>query len=399
MLKYRVKICKAVKLHICIFAYLHICISVSAQSSARLKLYIVDSIHFLNATEVFHRIDKDDIADSFVIATSGYLKLPAGKTADTVVCLFTKAYRQRPDSLKKFPSLLQMTNKGGTMYLGREPYNGIFFDYYVNGNIQRQGSLMDGKIHGECIVYYPNSTLKTISNYDWGIRHGLWEEYYRTGAMAMAGEFSYGRLISSRSFFLNGQLKHELRRKNKTAYDTLIVFYSTGKIKAQQVSKKGNIYPNNKEMKLEEDSYLFYQTLAEGDLKKANKYFYRIWKADSGSLETHFQEAVLMMKEYRFDEAISHFNRVLEIEPFLQLALENRALARMKKYRYPEKWNNGKDDKDFLVYQDLSLLPEEEKLKVCSDLQLAEKLDLSLSYRHPVIPRSIIEYCRRNAGR
>ena len=383
-----------------IFIFLGLCAILNAygQPAPQKKLYIVDSIHFLNESEVLSQLQPAEIADTTTSRNNNKMLMPDGKRPDMIIYVFTKEYRHRPDSLKRIPGMKRMSKKENVLYLAGEPYTGRYIDYYTNGKIQAEGNLLHGKQHDECIVYYPNGKRKTVASYDWGLRHGYWKEYYKTGTLAMEGEFSHGRLISIKQYFLNGQLKQEKKRKAHTSYDTMLVYFSTGKINIQRVSKTGQFYPGDKEIELGEDSFWFYYYLRENDLKKANKYFYRIWKTDSSSLETHYDEGILMMHEFRYEEAIAHFNRVLEIEPLMQEALVNRAIARIKKYKHAAKRNSGiAKEYEVLVDADLIYMPDYEKVKLCRDLQLVEAMDLSVNYRHKLIHESILGYCRKMA--
>ena len=145
------------------------------------------------------------------------------------------------------------------------------------------------------------------------------------------------------------------------------------------------------------NSAWFYRYLNDGDLKQANKYFYKIWQIDSASIDTHFEEGVLMMHEFRFEEAILHFDRVLDIEPLMPEALEQRALARLKKYKYPDKRMLRKEQiKDVVVVDDIMLVPEHERTKVCRDLLRANEIDPSVNFNNRVMQESVLRYCTKD---
>ena len=369
-----------------------------AQFSGVKKIFIIDSAFFLTEREVSQQLLPGEIADTVFISNRDSVARLAGKPLDAVVYLFTKEYRQRPDSLKAIPAFKQMSRKEGSWTWRGRLYTGPYIDYYANGKMQGRGRLVNGQLEGERIIYYPNGNIKSWLNYESGQRHGTFKEYYKNGALLQEGEFSYGKISkAAKHYFSNGQVKQEVKPKRVTGYDTVVVYFSTGKVKLTRTSKTGNFYPDDKEIELTNNSAWFYRYLNDGDLKQANKYFYKIWQIDSASIDTHFEEGVLMMHEFRFEEAILHFDRVLDIEPLMPEALEQRALARLKKYKYPDKRMLRKEQvKDVVVVDDIMLVPEYERTKVCRDLLRANEIDPSVNFNNRVMQESVLRYCTKD---
>ena len=101
-------------------------------------LYVVDSIP-IRFVDNYYTIPSDQIDHINIVKGRDSLKVEElGKVAyfDSIVYIFTKKYTNRPDSLKKIPSLKQMEITDGVWNLHGMPYSGKYIDYYLNGRKQ-----------------------------------------------------------------------------------------------------------------------------------------------------------------------------------------------------------------------------------------------------------------------
>ena len=73
---------------------------------------------------------------------------------DGIIYIFTKAYRNRPDGLKRIPSLKQMVMTKEGWNLNGALYTGKYIDYYNSGKIQNEGTLLNSKLNGVLTVYF-----------------------------------------------------------------------------------------------------------------------------------------------------------------------------------------------------------------------------------------------------
>jgi tetratricopeptide (TPR) repeat protein len=145
---------------------------------------------------------------------------------------------------------------------------------------------------------------------------------------------------------------------------------------------------------------MFYQNMNAGDLKQANKNFYKLWLIDSTSTDTHFKEGFLFTRESRFDQAIDELDKALAIEPLMREALTFRAIARIKKHKFSIMKLHVKDSRDILLtLEDIVSIPGDDLEKICRDLQLADDIDQSDMYVKQEVPEAIINFCRKNGNR
>ena len=375
-------------------------LSISATSFGQIPnekiLFVIDSIPILTDPEEWNPIDPIDIADITVIKNKDSLKLLRPEQLDGIVYIFTKAYRNRPDSIKRIPSLKQMVVKNEIWNLNGIPYSGKYIDYYNSGKIQNKGTLLNGKLNGELTVYFKNGNKKFISNYKDGILHGVWSEYYPNGVLMNSRIYTGGKITKDDGYyFVNGQIQSEIRPKKATQYDTAFSYYSTGQVKRIKLVKKNPSVQDKKTNDFNAAVTYFLQSINEGNLKEANKYFLSIWKVDSSSSDTRFKEGLLLEKESRFDAAIEAFDKALKLEPLMRESLVHRAIARIKKYKYSNtNLLTGKSKETPLTLEDIISIPQDEQAKICNDLRQAVYVDFSELYVPQMVAPAILNYCQ-----
>jgi len=385
-----------IKLLIFLLVFLLISTTSFDQISNDKILFVIDSIPLLNDPEEWNPINPDDIADINVIKDKDSLKRLRPEQLDGIVYIFTKAYRNRPDSIKRIPSLKQMVVKNEIWNLNGIPYSGKYIDYYNSGKIQNKGTLLNGKLNGELTVYFKNGNKKFISNYKDGILHGVWSDYYPNGVLLSSRKYADGKIIEyGTHYFVNGQIESEIKPKKATHYDTAFSYYSTGQVKKMKLIKKQPSVQDKKTNDFNAAVTYFFQSVNEGKLKEANKYFYSIWKVDSTSSDTRFKEGFLLLKEFRFDAAIEAFDKALKLEPLMRESLVHRALARIKKYKYANtKLLPGKNKEIPLTLEDIISIPQDEQAKICNDLRQAVYVDFSELYVPKMVAPAILNYCQ-----
>ncbi len=387
-----------IKISIFLLAFLSISATSIGQIPNEKILFVIDSIPILNDSEEWNPIDPEDIADIAVIKNKDSLKLLRPEELDGIIYIFTKAYRNRPDSLKSIPSLKQMVVKNEIWNLNDIPYSGIYIDYYNSGKIQNKGTLVNGKLNGELTVYFKNGNKKSVSNYKDGILYGVGSEYYPNGVLMNSRIYANGKIIENGTkYFVTGQIESEIKPKKVTQYDTVFSYYSTGKVKQMKLIKNGWHVLDKKTNDVNTYTTYFFQSVHSGKLKEANKYFYSIWKIDSTSSDTRYKEGLLLMKEFRFDAAIEAFDKALKQEPLMRESLVHRAIARIRKYKYANAKHLPGENKEIpLTLEDIISIPQDEQTKICTDLRQAVYVDFSEWYVPKMVVPAILKYCQSN---
>ncbi|HEX5154107.1 MAG TPA: hypothetical protein VFW07_21820 [Parafilimonas sp.] len=375
------------------------CMSVvvcAAQMANGKMLYIIDSVPLYNDPEEWNKITDADIADCTAITNSDSLRLLGWGDMSGVTYVFTRAYRNRPDSIKSVPSLKQMTQKDEVWYFRNDPYTGRYIDYFLSGAIMDEGELLNGKLHGQLVVYYKSGVIKSVADYKNGLLNGISKEYFKNGALMSENGLTNGRNNGfSNSYYINGQMERTLKPKVATKYDTLVLYNDKGIVIDTTYLLKNepvNAHHNN--------DIAYYQTflhesLRKDDMKTALKYINKLKHLDSAGTQTHTFEGLIYEREFRFDDAIAEFDYVLARTPYEWSMLEQRALARIKKYKYTgAKTYSVNRLQEPVTLKDLQMVPKEEQEEICRDVSLAYDLERTDFRLQQLIPEEIIKFCK-----
>lgn len=358
-------------------------------------LFIIDSVPVFTTPEEWNRVLPEDIADRTVIRNPDSIRLLGWEEVDGLTYIFTKEYRRRPDSLRRIPGLMQMKNVDGRWTFHDKPYSGKYIDYYLNGRIQNEGHLVNGQLNGVLTVYYNSGRIKSVAHYKDGKAHGEKRDYFKNGALSWERTFVDGKQQRGvKHYFINGQVGNERRFSKRTPYDTAVSYYSTGQVAGMLLMRNGSLVDQKRRNDLHYHRSMLGFALRAGDLKAANQHFYKIWKLDSTSALTFYEEGDLLFREARYEEALAAFDKALVKEPLMREALVKRAYTRLKSYQARQVTGLSKEVvSTFWSVAEIAALPAGEQDKICTDVLLSEELSTTDIYNTSMVPRAIVEYC------
>ena len=369
---------------------------VFSQNSDERILFVVDSVPVIKepekgfgtlSEEVIDRVDV--LSDKKTIELSGY------KGVDKIMYIFTKAYVQRPDSIKAIPTTNLMTKKSGTWYLKNSPnpYSGPFRDYYLNGKLQGEGILHNGRLKGKRRMYHLNGNISDEIQYENGFSNGLEKRYYEDGTLKQEGIIKNEKKIGDwKAYHPNGQLKNITPfQTNGKINGKSITYYSTGKVKSSYEYEDGTYVKNKtfeKFYKLYNEGQEYFRT---GYFKSAIKKYSKCIELDPTSADSYFARGTARLNEFEYDGAIEDFDKTIEIEPYFTNAYANRAFVTIRKYEFA----NSRDIKGFegvkIMSSKKAEIPWEEKEMVCADLNKA----VSLGDDSPMVLEALKTHCKK----
>ena len=107
----------------------------------------------------------------------------------------------------------------------RNPYTGIGFSKYSNGNLWVVQTFKDGKLDGNTKVYFENGNLKIDENYVDGKLDGPRKIYYENGNLLEEGNYKEGKPVGNWRFYTEeGRLAKEgYVSEDKRSKDTKIL--------------------------------------------------------------------------------------------------------------------------------------------------------------------------------
>jgi antitoxin component YwqK of YwqJK toxin-antitoxin module len=358
-------------------------------------LYVVDSIPiFEEPEEGFSVLEENDIDNIVVIKAKDKIdSLGYPTDLDGIIYIFTKEFHIRPDSIKIIPTTKAMERINGKWHLKHEnlPYSGRFIDYYLNGKKQGEGMLVEGELKGLRIIYHLNGTISDEIMYEKGISNGMEKRYYDSGVLMQKGEFKNGLEIGIwEMYYPNGQLKQRTPFDNGKMNGESVTYYSTGKIKVRQVFKN-DVSEKNKTL---DKIYNLYSEGIEfdkmGDFESSIKRYSKCIELDSTFVDAYFARGTAKLNNLQFSDALTDFNKTLEIEPYFTKAFGNRAFTIIRKYEFGDIRTLSKSNGVQVMASKEKEIPQVELEKICKDLNKA----VSLGDNNWMILDALKKYCQ-----
>lgn len=83
--------------------------------------------------------------------------------------------------------------------------------FYEDGTLKTSEEIRDGKLHGLCLLFWPNGILKRKCFFESGARHGLDQMWDQDGCLRDEGNYRQGRPVGiHRRFRKNTELIEEI---------------------------------------------------------------------------------------------------------------------------------------------------------------------------------------------
>ncbi len=367
-----------------------------AQPSTGRMLFVIDSVPVFYDLNPLNDLREEDIASRMIVKNDKGLQLAGASAIDSITYIFTNKYLSRPDSIKQLPSLKQMEMKDSAWHFKGVPYTGKYVEYYFSGNKFREGSLLNGRLHGEEIYYFQNGRMGSVQHYTNGKQTGPGTTYYKNGGIRSKGVNIEDWKGEWESYFPDGLIESRGTAPDSTGCYTMINYLSSGKIK-QVLSfyKNGNMKKDSAF-----DKSILINKMLEQMKKAAGKHAAKKMAAaairlNSANADVYSGLGFFMFDKKYFSEAIAAFDKALEIEPYLIQILFYRALARINKNGPERKWvKQENSETPILTPFDKNNVPPAEREKICSDLKRATALRTIFSYSFDfLLVENAAKYC------
>tara|TARA_R110000772_G_scaffold73094_2_gene159211 strand:- start:982 stop:1506 length:525 start_codon:yes stop_codon:yes gene_type:complete len=172
----------------------------------------VDSIP---AFKGFNKVERKDILEEDIFSINRVTDLQ--KTAkfreynvSSIIYITTNRYASRPDSIRVIPSMRQMLvlDNKWCVKKNRKPYSGKYIDYYLNGQKEGDGTIINGRLDGKHLRFYKNGNVSKENNYNKGAYVEVELSFYENGKIKT--------IIESKNDKLHGKWESEITNE-KTA--------------------------------------------------------------------------------------------------------------------------------------------------------------------------------------
>lgn len=270
-------------------------------------IYYIDSVFILKLDADDNILVKKEVAVMRKITHPDTLQQLQLVNIDTVIYVITRAYRQRPDSIRHIPSLKTLTIQDRRFFYKDTsllPYTGPFLNYYLNGALKTRGQIKDGYIDGYVNSYYKDGNLQASHYYSGNAEDGVREEYYPNGSIKKRGKVSNGYMEDYwQEWHSTGKLKSEIRYLHSRP------FYQEGEDVFYSILNRIPYY------------------LESNDYKKAIEKLNECKKANANEEKIFFYYGKAYLGLKRFPEAIKAFTQAIDLEPLYTDALTQRAFT------------------------------------------------------------------------
>lgn len=125
--------------------------------------------------------------------------------------------------------------------------NGKKTDYYPNGNVKAEYTLVNGKMHGKLKVYFENGELKKTGSYANGLENGLFQEYDESGKLEAEVLMKNGKKNGLLKVYEDKKLSHSNTYKNDVKTGEYVGYYYSDKTEKLQLKEVGEYVNNEKD--------------------------------------------------------------------------------------------------------------------------------------------------------
>jgi tetratricopeptide (TPR) repeat protein len=348
------------------------------QNTSERTLYIIDSIPVFKG---FNKVEGADIVedDIFSINTVTDLQKLAKFKAynlNTIIYITTKRFANRPDSIQQIPSMRQMLVLDNKWCLkkNRIPYSGKYIDYYLNGQKQGEGRILNGKLDGKHLRFFKSGNVSKEINYDKGAYVKLELKFYKNGEIETRIESKNDKLDGKwESYYPNGVIKRRSMFKNGKINGKSSIYSSKGRLNSFIRYSNGIQLQSISQSRITRLNKEGYTLLRLGDLRGAIKSFDKIITIDSLYSDAYLTRAKAKIRLSELEDAILDLNTAINIEPFLLEAYTVRSFLIIKMFEL-----------------NLNTIPIKEINKICADFRFFESY---ANYNNIKVKKAIKEYC------
>jgi len=119
------------------------------------------------------------------------------------------------------------------------PYSGPFY-LIINDNVIEEGNLLNGKINGKIVGYFPSGQVK-YEGFSKDGKIDFTNNFYENGQFESKIQYSNNEPTSESFYFDNGQLKEKKSYKDDKLDGKYVSYFEDGQIKKDIVYQNGNM--------------------------------------------------------------------------------------------------------------------------------------------------------------
>lgn len=217
------------------------------------------------------------------------------------------------------------TKKGDT-----QPYNGDFKETFEDGSIKGTGTFVNGQLEGLRIQYFPSGKIKTEKEYKESYPHGTAKEYFENGTLKQEGNFENNKEVGIWTlYYPNGIKKAILTFDSGVQNGPYYEYNDKGVLVKQYYFKNGKAGYSDELMKLSKEALEFSSQFKN---EEAIKLYNKIIEMNPTIAQAYFNRGACKGNKFDFEGAILDYDKAIELNPEYMEAYGNRGNAKINMY-------------------------------------------------------------------
>ena len=138
----------------------------------------------------------------------------------------------------------ELTSRDGLLFqeLGTEPFTGFMIEYYKDGILKSRSQVQEGLLHGVSDGYHPNGQLQVREHFEGNVSHGLRTKWFESGIKMSEATVVEGQLDGTfQRWDETGALVEQIELRKGKAHGFSRAFYPSGYLKAQARMQDGEV--------------------------------------------------------------------------------------------------------------------------------------------------------------
>lgn len=211
-----------------------------------------------------------------------------------------------------------------------KPYTGKFIETYENGAVKGTGTLVNGKLDGSRIQYYPNGQKSSEKHYKDAYPHGLSKEFYENGTLKLTGDFFNNKENGTwTAYYPNSNKQAILNFVEGIQQGPYFEYDLKGKLIRQFYFKNGKADYSDEFWKLVNKA----SEVSDKFISPAAiEYYDKAINLNPTVAQVYLMRGTAYSNMFNYEYAINDYDKALELNPNYMEAYANRGSAKINQF-------------------------------------------------------------------
>lgn len=210
------------------------------------------------------------------------------------------------------------------------PYTGEFKETYKDGSLKGTGAFVSGKLEGVRVQYFLNGKKRTEKEYINAYKQGKSKEFYKDGTLKMEGSFVDHKETGTWGlFYQNGNKKAILTFASGMQNGPYFEYNEQGVLVKQYYFKNGKPEYSDEFIKL---SSMALELSRQFKYEEAIQLYNKVIELNPTVAQVYFNRGACRGNSFDFEGSIKDYDKAIEIDPQYMEAYGNRGNAKINMY-------------------------------------------------------------------